>query len=88
MLMLFCEFLNEKFPQSWIGRRGWKAWPHRHPDLNLLEFAYEAILNTLFYSSNIQTIEHLQQQQIKSTVESVTPTIETSPQSVKYLSKV
>lgn len=22
------EFLNDAFPQHWIGRGGWKAWSH------------------------------------------------------------
>lgn len=32
------EFLNERCPARWIGRRGAIEWPARSPNLNLLDF--------------------------------------------------
>jgi len=34
------EFLNNVFPEQWIGRGGPTAWPARSADLNLLFFLY------------------------------------------------
>ncbi|KYM95667.1 hypothetical protein ALC62_13685 [Cyphomyrmex costatus] len=32
------EFLDERFPDSWIGRGGPIVWPARSPDLNVLDY--------------------------------------------------
>jgi hypothetical protein len=32
------EFLDETFPQRWIGRGGWKQWPPCSPELTPLDF--------------------------------------------------
>ena len=34
------EFLNERFPNRWIGRAGPVAWPARSPDLTPLDFFF------------------------------------------------
>lgn len=34
------QFLNESFPNRWIGRGGPISWPARSPDLNPLDFFY------------------------------------------------
>jgi hypothetical protein len=35
---IIMEFLDEIFPQRWIGRGGWKEWPPCSPDLTPLDF--------------------------------------------------
>ncbi|KAJ4449283.1 hypothetical protein ANN_00681 [Periplaneta americana] len=34
------EFLGEKFPDGWIGRRGPLAWPPRSPDVTPLDLFF------------------------------------------------
>ena len=33
-----CQFLNETFPDRWIGRDGPITWPPRSPDITSLDF--------------------------------------------------
>jgi hypothetical protein len=37
------EYLDEVFPNRWIGRRGPMEWPARSPDLTPLDFFFEGI---------------------------------------------
>ena len=37
------NFLNETFPNRWIGRDDLTSWPHLSPDINSLDFFYEVI---------------------------------------------
>lgn len=46
------QFLNERFPGRWIGRRGAIEWPARSPDLNPLDFFSGDILNQEFTPLN------------------------------------
>ena len=39
-LNIVCIFLNEKFPDSWIGRGRPTPWPPRSPDLTPLDFFF------------------------------------------------
>lgn len=32
------EYLNQEFPNRWIGRSGTISWPARSPDLNPIDF--------------------------------------------------
>ena len=34
----FRNYLNEVYPNRWIGRRGLTAWPPRSPDFNPLDY--------------------------------------------------
>lgn len=38
------NYLNNTFPERWIGRRGTIEWPPRSPDLTPLDFFYGATL--------------------------------------------
>lgn len=53
------EFLNEAYPNRWIGRGAPVAWPARSPDLNPLDFFLWGHLKTLVYDSPVDTIEEL-----------------------------
>lgn len=53
------EYLNEAYPNRWIGRGGPVAWPARSPDLNPLDFFLWGHLKTLVYDSPVDTIEEL-----------------------------
>lgn len=41
--LLVRNYLNQTFPNRWIGRRGFIEWPARSPDLTPLDFFYGAI---------------------------------------------
>lgn len=45
------NFLNEQYPNRWIGRGGPIAWPPRSPDLNPLDFFMWGHVKTLTYST-------------------------------------
>ena len=34
------SYLDATFPHKWIGRRGFREWPTKSPDLSMLEFFY------------------------------------------------
>jgi len=53
------HFLDERFPQKWIGRGGPIAWPARSPDLNPLDFYLWGHLKTIVYSTPIASVEVL-----------------------------
>ncbi|XP_023312720.1 uncharacterized protein LOC111692828 [Anoplophora glabripennis] len=56
------RWLNEHFPNRWIGR-GADApihWPPRSPDLNPLDFVVWSLVKEKVYSSEINSIEELQ----------------------------
>lgn len=45
------QFLDEEFPNRWIGRRGEIEWPARSPDLTPLDFFLWGHLKTKVYES-------------------------------------
>lgn len=49
------DWLNEKYPNRWIGRNGPIAWPPRSPDLTPLDFYVWGFLKDEVYSSQIDT---------------------------------
>lgn len=53
------RFLNEMFPDRWIGRFGPIAWPPRSPDLSPNDFFLWGYLKTKIYN-NVQ-IENVQE---------------------------
>lgn len=53
--------LNNVFPNRWIGRGGYIAWPPRSPDLTPLDFHLWGHLKTLVYSTPVDTREELLQ---------------------------
>lgn len=53
------QYLNQKFPNRWIGRGGPVAWPARSPDLNPLDFFLWGYVKSLVYDTPIVTQEDL-----------------------------
>ena len=51
-------FLNETFPDCWIGR-GPTAWPPRSPDLAPLDFFLWGDVKSLVYETPVVTVEDL-----------------------------
>ena len=41
------EYLNESFPNRWLGRGGPIAWPQRSPDLTTLDYYLWGHMKTL-----------------------------------------
>lgn len=55
------DYLNQTFPNSWIGTRGPVAWPARSPDLNPLDFYLWGRLKNKVYNTPNATIEILRE---------------------------
>lgn len=55
------NWLNEVFPNRWIGRFGPIAWPPRSPDLTPLDFFLWGLMKDYVYAVEIHTLEQLQQ---------------------------
>ena len=54
-------FLDEQFPDRWIGRGGPVPWAPRSPDLNPLDFSIWGLLKDRVYRDNIRDVGHLRQ---------------------------
>jgi Helix-turn-helix domain (DUF4817) len=54
------NYLNQQYPDRWIGRGGPHQWPARSPDLNPLDFYLWGHLKQLVYSTPIETVDELQ----------------------------
>ena len=55
------EFLNNTFPQRWIGRGGWVSWAPRSPDLAPPDFFLWGHIKNLVYAKqhdNIECLKH------------------------------
>jgi hypothetical protein len=53
------HFLNERFPNKWIGRGGFLAWPPRTPDLTPLDFFFWGYVKNIFYQEKIADLRAL-----------------------------
>ena len=53
------DWLNQKLPGRWIGRRGPVEWPPRSPDLTPPDFFLWGVLKEMVYSEKPKTIEIL-----------------------------
>lgn len=53
------NFLNERFPGRWIGRRGAIEWPARSPDLTPLDFFFWGFLKSKVYETRPQNVNEL-----------------------------
>lgn len=51
--ILFREYLNESYPDRWIGREDPTPWLPRSPDLNLLHYFLWDFLKTSVYECRI-----------------------------------
>lgn len=47
------NYLNNTFPQKWIGRGGPQPWPARSPDLNPLDYFFWGYLKSLVYATPV-----------------------------------
>ena len=65
------EYLDQVFPNRWIGRRGSKEWPARSPDLNPLDFFLWGYLKSSVYKDRPNNIDELKDR-IKQGTRSVT----------------
>ena len=55
------QFLDEQFPEQWIGRSGPVEWPARSPDMNPLDYFLWGHLKSVVYTNRPKTIENLKQ---------------------------
>ena len=49
------EYLNESFPNHWLGRGGPVAWPLRSPDLTPLDYCLWGHMKTLLYETRVES---------------------------------
>ena len=65
------EWLDEKFPDRWIGRRGPFDWPARSPDLTPCDFFLWGYLKSIVFQTPPSTIMELRER-IEEACEEVT----------------
>ena len=61
-----CHFLNEAFPDRWIGRDGPIPWPPRSPDITALDFFLQGYVKDTVYRIKVRDINDLRQQIIEA----------------------
>ena len=49
------DYLNESFPNRWLGRGGPVSWPPRSPDITPLDFYLWGHTKTLVYESKVDS---------------------------------
>jgi len=49
------DYLNESFPNRWLGRGGPIAWPPRSPDLTTIDYYLWAQIKTLVYETKVDS---------------------------------
>ena len=49
------EYLNESFPNRWLGRGGPVAWPPRSPDLTPLDYYLWSHMKMLVYETKVES---------------------------------
>ena len=54
------DFLNETFPNRWIGRNGPTPWPPRSPDITPLDFFLWGYVKDRVYRTPVCDVETLQ----------------------------
>ena len=54
------DFLNETFPNRWIGRNGPTPWPPRSPDITPLDFFLLGYVKDRVYRTPVRDVETLQ----------------------------
>jgi hypothetical protein len=55
------EYLDQVFPDKWIGRRGPVEWPPRSPDLTPCDFFLWGYLKSHVYANGPRTLQDLEQ---------------------------
>ena len=54
------DFLNETFPNRWIGRNGPTPWPPRSPDITPLDFFLWGYVKDRVYRTPVRDVETLE----------------------------
>lgn len=65
-------YLDETFPDKWIGRRGAIEWPARSPDMTPLDFFLWGHIKNVVYKNRPQNIEELQER-IRHEISTIPP---------------
>ena len=65
-------YLDDAFPDNWIGRGGPTAWPARSPDVTPCDFFLWGYVKDRVYKTPVNDIDHLKEK-IREAVASVTP---------------
>lgn len=60
------DYLNQHFPQSWLGTRGPLEWPPRSPDLTPLDFFLWSYLKDNVYSEQSTSLNDLKERITKA----------------------
>lgn len=68
------NYLDQMFPNRWIGRRGPIEWPARSPDLTPLDFFLWGYLKSKVYLTKPNDIEDLQNR-IREEIRQITPQV-------------
>lgn len=66
------EALDDKFPDSWIGRGGPISWPPRSPDITPLDYFLWGYVKNKVYSSPVKNIEELKER-IETAINNISP---------------
>jgi hypothetical protein len=66
------DFLNQEYPNRWIGRRGARNWPARSPDLTPLDFFLWGHVKNLVYRVPVNNLDTLRNR-IRDAMAMVTP---------------
>ena len=53
------RFLDQQFPNRWIGHGGAVSWPPRSPDLTPLDFFLWGHMKSLIYATPVESEEDL-----------------------------
>lgn len=55
------NYLDERFPNRWIGINGPVQWPPRSPGLNMMDYYFWGHLKDYVYKETIRDVDHLRQ---------------------------
>ena len=60
------QFLNDTFPERWIGRDGPIPWLPRSPDITQLDFSLWGYVKDIAYRTKVRYVSDLQQRIIEA----------------------
>ena len=60
------QFLNDTFPERWIGRDGTIPWPPHSPDITPLDFSLWGYVKGIVYRTKVRDVSDLQQRIIEA----------------------
>lgn len=58
------RYLDNTYPDRWIGRGGPRAWPARSPDLTPLDYFFWGHMKTVVYQEEVDTVDELRRRVI------------------------